>query len=157
MLTRARKLLAISAITACLAAAPALAEADTPQERYDDAFAALLRGDNTTARSGFEAFLRLHPRHDLAAEASHWLGELALARRDNASAASAFSTTVRRFPDSERAAESYFRLGVAQARMGERAAACRTFARFTGAYPDASASLAQRVSNEAARTGCGGR
>lgn len=156
MLSRARRLLAIT-LLAIFSASPAFAEADTPEERYNDAFAALLRGDDDRARSGFEAVLRLHPSHELAAEASHWLGELALARRDNAGAATAFSTTVRRYPDSERAAESFFRLGVAQARMGDRAVACRTFARFSGAYPDASASLTQRVANEASRSGCGRR
>lgn len=152
--TKAGKAIMAGILGALAVTGAAAGEASTPQAQYDESFGALLRGNNAAAESGFRRFIQRYPRHALAPEASHWIGEMALARRDNAGAIRAFSDTVARYPSSPRAPESWFRLGVAQARIGQRGQACQTFGQLLVRYPRAEASLLQRANVEARRTGC---
>lgn len=95
--------------------------------RWDDAFAA------------FGDFLRAHPEHELAANATYWRGEARYAQRRYADALTDFVTVISRFARSEKAADALFKLGMCQRRLGDEAAAARSFQKLKQQYPSSEA------------------
>lgn len=94
-----------------------------PQELYDAALGALRRGSVSTARTGFEEFLRSHPQHRLAADAQFNIGQSYEQGREPASAITAYGRVVELYPTSGRAPAALLRMGRLELGRGNRAQA----------------------------------
>ncbi len=129
--------------------------ATSPQTVFEDAFAALRRGDYADAESGFQTFLRQYPQDPLASNAQYWLGRSYFVRRDYGRAAGAFLSSYQDYPNGEKAADSLLDLGVTLIELDQKQDACAAFEQFQQSFPNASDRLQQRLASERARAGCG--
>jgi tol-pal system protein YbgF len=114
------------------AAAPPPAGAD---ELYEASVAALRRGSVSTARSGFEEFLRGNPQHRLAPDAQYQIGQAFEQANDAERAIQAYGRVVELYPTAPRAAAALLRIGQLEAERGNRAAARTRFDQVIRGYP----------------------
>lgn len=111
------------------------ASAVSPEELYNTSLAAFRRGSFSTARTGFEEFLRAYPQHALAAEAQFHVGESYAESRDLPRALEAYGRVLERYPQSPRAPSALFRAGTIELERGNRDAARTMFNQLVTAYP----------------------
>lgn len=114
-------------------AAPPAPEAD-PEELFSTALESFRRGSMTTARAGFQEFLRANPQHRRAGEALFYVGET-YAERDPARAIQLYAQVVRDHPTSPRAPAALYRAGTLEAARGNRSEARTLFSRVVQSYP----------------------
>jgi TolA-binding protein len=74
------------------------------QELFDASLASLRRGSFSTARVGFEEFLRLYPQHALAPDAHFHIGEAYAGSKDVPRAVEAYGRVIDQYPNHPRAA-----------------------------------------------------
>lgn len=117
--------------------APPAADASEAQEVYDTALAAFERNSFSTAREGFEEFLRVAPRHRLAADAQFYVGETYAQSGQADRAVQAFTRVVELHPTSPRASAALFRTGQVELGRNRRDEARARFNQLVRAYPDA--------------------
>lgn len=134
---------------------PSTPQAATPKALFEDAFAALRRGDYDRAEQGFNDFLGRYRDDPLASNAQYWLGRTYFVRRDYGRAAGAFLAGYQDYPDGEKAADSLLDLGVTLIELDQKQDACAAFDQLRQSFPNASARLIQRMESESARAGCG--
>jgi tol-pal system protein YbgF len=106
-----------------------------PDELYNAALAALRRGSHSTARAGFEEFLRSFPQHALASEAQFHIGESFQESREPVRALEAYGRVLERFPNAPKAPTALYRAGLIEAERGNRDAARTMFNQVVTAYP----------------------
>ncbi len=116
---------------------------------YDAALGAFRRGSMTTARAGFQEFLRVAPRDRRAADALFYIGETYARDPDNA--VTAFERVVEQYPASPRAPTALLRIGRVEAGRGNRTEARARFNQIIRAYPRAPE--AEEARTEIARLG----
>jgi tol-pal system protein YbgF len=116
---------------------------------YDAALGAFRRGSMTTARAGFQEFLRVAPRDRRAADALFHIGETYARDPDNA--VQAFERVVEQYPASPRAPTALLRIGRVEAGRGNRTEARARFNQIIRAYPRAPE--AEEARTEIARLG----
>jgi tol-pal system protein YbgF len=109
--------------------------AGAPEELFSAARAALERGSMTTARAGFEEFLRGYPRHERAPEAQLFIGETYEKGNDAARALEAYGRVVELYPASAQAPTALLRAGQIEAARGNTATARKAFDQIIAAYP----------------------
>jgi tol-pal system protein YbgF len=109
------------------------APAGDAQELYDAALGAYRRGSMSTARTGFQEFLRSAPQHRLAAEAQFYVGETYA--REPERAIEAYDRVVELYPTSPRAPAALLRIGKLEAGRGNRAQARARYNELVRAYP----------------------
>jgi tol-pal system protein YbgF len=109
------------------------ADASQAQAVYDAALGAYRRSSMTTARAGFEEFLRVAPRHRLAADAQYYIGETYA--RDPDRAVEAFEAVVERYATSARAPTALLRIARIEEERGNRTEARARFNQIVRAYP----------------------
>ena len=126
------------------------ADASEAQAVYDAALGAYRRNSFTTARAGFEEFLRVAPRHRLAADAQFYIGET-YGTRDPDAAVEAYERVVEAYSASPRAATALLRIGRIEAGRGNRTEARARFNQVIRAYPRSPE--AELARTELARTG----
>lgn len=87
-------------------AASATRETPPPaaQELFDASLASLRRGSFSTARVGFEEFLRLYPQHALAPDAHFHIGEAYAGSKDVPRAVESYGRVIEQYPNHPRAA-----------------------------------------------------
>ncbi|CAA7625652.1 tol-pal system protein YbgF [Magnetospirillum sp. UT-4] len=107
--------------------APAVAAPKTPQGVYDEAYAAAQRGDFASAERGFQEFLDKSPKHELAGNASYWLGDIAFNRKDYGAAAGTFLEAYKKYPKHGKAPDMIYKAGSAFGLMGKKKEACTAF------------------------------
>lgn len=127
------------------------ASAGNAGEVYDAALGAFRRGSMTTARAGFQEFLRVAPRDRRAPDALFYIGETYGREPDNAVAA--FERVVEQHPTSPRAPAALLRIGRVEAGRGNRTEARARFNQIIRAYPRAPE--AEEARTELARLGRG--
>jgi tol-pal system protein YbgF len=133
------------------AGAPAAA-AGSADELYEASVTALRRGSVSTARSGFEEFLRANPQHRLAPEAQFNIGQAFEQGQDPARALEAYGRVVELYPTSPRAPAALLRMGLVEGQRGNRAQARTRFDQLLRAYPNtAEADEARRELNRMGR------
>lgn len=125
-----------------------------PQVLYDKAFASMKKSDYKAAEGQFEAFLALHPKHDLAGNAQYWLGESYYARSQYDKAAVAFADGFKNYRQSQKAPDNLLKLGLTMARLNKKKEACIAFQNFSREYPKVSDAMKKRLENEAKKLGC---
>ncbi|HEX2202836.1 MAG TPA: tol-pal system protein YbgF [Longimicrobium sp.] len=126
------------------------ADASEAQAVYDAALGAFRRNSFTTARAGFEEFLRVAPRHRLAADAQLYIGE-SYGTRDPDAAIEAYERVVEAYSASPRAPTALLRIGRIEAGRGNRTEARARYNQVIRAYPRSPE--AEQARTELARTG----
>jgi tol-pal system protein YbgF len=111
------------------------APAAGPEELYEASVAALRRGSVSTARSGFEEFLRANPQHRLAADAQFNVGQAFEQGQDAARAVQAYERVVEAYPTSPRAPAALLRMGAIEVQRGNRTQARAHLNQLVRAYP----------------------
>lgn len=114
-------------------AAPA---AGTPEELFAASTTALESGSVSTARAGFEEFLRSFPEHPMAADAQFHIGMTYESEGDLERALEAFGRVLELYPASERAPTALYRAAVIEIERGNPDEARELFSRIVSAYPD---------------------
>jgi tol-pal system protein YbgF len=114
------------------AEAPPAGSAD---ELYDTARDALQRGSLSTARAGFEAFVRSYPRDARAADAQLSVGETYEKGDDAAKALDAYQKVLELYPNSSRAPTALLRAAKIERGRGNRDRARSMLNQLTTAYP----------------------
>jgi tol-pal system protein YbgF len=112
-----------------------VAPAAPPEEIYNAALAALRRGSHTTARMGFEEFLRNYPQHELSADAQFHIGESFQEGTDPVRALEAYGRVLEQHPNSPRAPTALYRAGVIERQRGNADRARTMFNQVVTAYP----------------------
>jgi tol-pal system protein YbgF len=115
--------------------APGAAPAGNPDEMYNTALAALRRGSHSTARAGFQEFLRGFPQHALASEAQFHIGESFQESRDPVRALEAYGRVLELYPNAPKAPTALYRAGLIEVERGNRDAARTMFSQVVTAYP----------------------
>lgn len=130
------------------------AEAGTPQEQYEQAFALLSQTDYKGAERALTAFLEQYPSDPLAGNAKYWLGETYYVRGQYAEAAVAFAEGYKTYPDSVKAPDNLLKLGKSLAALDQTADACGTFAELLKRYGNAAPAILQQAKSEQKRLSC---
>jgi tol-pal system protein YbgF len=125
------------------------APAGDAQELYDAALGAYRRGSMSTARTGFQEFLRSAPQHRLAADAQFYVGETYA--REPERAIEAYDRVLELYPTSARAPTALLRIGKLEAGRGNRTQARARFNELVRAYPRSTEATEART--ELARLG----
>lgn len=131
---RARELESRAADTASSGSAAPTGTAD-PEGLFNTALASLRRNSLVTARTGFEEFLRQHPRHALAGEAQFYVGETYAEAGAAEEALRAYARVIRDYPASPKASTALYRAGTIEVRRGNRSEARALFDRVVQSYP----------------------
>ncbi|MGE5547351.1 MAG: tol-pal system protein YbgF [Solirubrobacterales bacterium] len=110
---------------------PALPPAPTPKDAqgtYDEAYAAAQRGDYAAAEKGFTDFLGRFGSHQLAPNASYWLGDIAYVKKDYGTAAATFLEAYKKYPKHSKAPDMIYKAGSSFGLLGKKKEACTAFA-----------------------------
>lgn len=139
------------------AAAPAdgyeLPDGD-PNEQYQHAFNLLRQADYAEAEQALRAFVDAHPEHDLAGNATYWLGETHYVRGQYDQAAVTFAEGFQSYPDGGKAPDNLLKLGMSLAQIDRMDDACGIYAELLDRYPEAPGNILQRARREQAGLGC---
>ncbi len=126
----------------------------TADEQYQYAFDLLRQNKYGDAEQALRTFVDQYPEHELAGNASYWLGETFYVRQDYDNAALAFAEGFQRFPQGGKAPDSLLKLGMSLAALGETADACKAFDELAARYPNASDGVRQRAARERSKNDC---
>ena len=107
--------------------------APTADEAYDTALGAFRRGSLSTARQGFQEFLRIAPDDRRAADAQFYVGEAYT--RDPDAAIAAYQRVVDRYPTSSRTPTALLRMAKLEIARGDRAQARTHLNRILRSFP----------------------
>jgi tol-pal system protein YbgF len=105
-----------------------------PGQMYEMSLQQYRRGSLSTARLGFQEFLRAYPDHERAPDALFYIGET-YAREHPDSAAAVYESIVRQHPRSTRAPAALYKLGLMAEQRGDAASARAHFSRVIAGYP----------------------
>ena len=110
--------------------------AGNPEELFNLSLAALRRGSLTTARAGFEEFLRAFPQHPLAPDAQFHIGESYEEGDDPAPALEAYGRVLELYPNASRAPTALYRAGMIEVERGNEEQARTLLERVVSAFPE---------------------
>lgn len=102
---------------------------------YDQALAKQRAGDAAGAVQGFQSFLKLYPRHELAPNAQYWLGEAYYRMGDNPNAIAAQQKLLVTYPDHLKVPDAMLILANAHSAQGETQQARRTLEDIIAKHP----------------------
>jgi len=128
--------------------------AGSPEEQYAQAFGLLRAGDYSAAAAGLTEFLKAHPTHELAGNATYWLGETYYVRKDYAKAGKYFLDGYQKFPQSRKGADNLLKLGMTLAALDQKKEACQALKEIKKTYPKAPDKVTERASFELDRLRC---
>jgi tol-pal system protein YbgF len=112
---------------------PSTDGAPSADEAYEAAMGAYRRGSLTTAREGFQEFLRIAPADPRAPDAQFYVGESY--SRDPDAAIAAYQRVVERWPSSPRAPAALLRVAKLEIARGDRAPARAHLNQILRSYP----------------------
>ncbi len=125
-----------------------------PQQLYSSAYGYLLGQNYGAAQSGFEEFLRKHPRDALAPDALFWLGESHYMQKNFGDAAEAFDLVTSSYGSSTKAPEAQLRRAASLVQLGRKDDACAALRQLNTKYPNARPVLKTKAEAERQRAGC---
>jgi len=117
-------------------AAPPPEPTATPDQLFQASLAELRRSSMSTARLGFQEFVRMYPTHPRMADVLHYIGETFSVSAPD-SATYYHTQVVTRFPQSERAPTSLYKIGLLAEQRRDPAAARAAYERVIRDYPRA--------------------
>lgn len=126
----------------------------TPEAQYKHATDLLFRSDYANAQRELAAFVKAHPKHDLAGNAQYWLGETHYARGAYRTAATVFAEGYQKYPKSPKGPDNLLKLGMSLVAIKKDDSACVTFARLLKEYPKAPASVRSSARSQRKKLNC---
>jgi tol-pal system protein YbgF len=102
---------------------------------YDQALAKQRAGDAAGAVQGFQTFLKLYPRHELAPNAQYWLGEAYYRMGDYPNAIAAQQKLLVTYPDHLKVPDAMLILANSHSAQGETQLARRTLEDIATKHP----------------------
>ncbi len=117
-------------------AAPSSPPAQTPEELYQAAKRDFDRGDNETARAGFQLFLERHPKAANADNARFWLGETYYREQWYEKAILEYQEVIEKYPNGNKVAASLLKQGLAFANLGDKGNARLILKELIRKYPN---------------------
>lgn len=124
------------------------------QGAYDEAYQSAQRGDYAAAEAGFKAFLQQYPSHQLAGNASYWMGDIAFVRKDFTNAAILFADSYKRYPKHTKAPDMLYKLGASFSQLGKTKEACKAYHLLLAEHPDMPDRLKRAASSERQKLSC---
>lgn len=106
----------------------------TPDQLFQASLRELQRGSRTTARAGFQEYLRTYPTHAQVHAGLYWVGET-FGRENPDSARTYYEQVVARFASSPHAPTSLYKIGLLSEQSGDRGAARAAYQRVIDRYP----------------------
>jgi len=110
----------------------------TPKQQYEFAVNLLYKRDLPAAEIALTAFINRHPKHELADNATFWLGETHFARRNYDQAIKVYYDAYRTYPNGNKAPDILLKLGMSLSTIGEKESACSAFEELASKHPKAS-------------------
>ena len=101
--------------------APPPVAAGNPMDTYNAALRDYQRGNYDLAIEGFEEFLQVNPRSELADNAAYWIGESLFSQKKYREAIQQFDSVVNNYPRSEKVPGALLKKGFSYISVGERA------------------------------------
>jgi tol-pal system protein YbgF len=144
----------LRATEAALTAAQASVPAGGPEAQYQAAFNLMKDGKYDEASAALRDFLAKNPQHELAPNATYWLGEAYYVRRDYPAALAAFEGLLKDYPGNRKTPDALLKVGFCQAELKRTGPARTTLARVVQEFPDTPAAAEAKARLE--RIGIGG-
>lgn len=111
-----------------------VARTPTPDQLFQASLRELQRGSSSTARAGFQEYLRTYPTHSQVSAALYWVGE-SLGRESPDSARAYYEQVVTRFSTSPHAPSALYKIGLRSEERGDRGAARAAYQQVIARYP----------------------
>lgn len=124
------------------------------QGLYDDAYASAQRGDYVNAAVGFKTFLDTYPDHQLAGNASYWLGDIAYVKKDFTTAAGTFLEAYKKYPKHTKAPDMIFKAGAAFGQLAKKKEACMALGILFKEHPNMPDRVKRAATAERQRNEC---
>jgi tol-pal system protein YbgF len=139
--------LELPAESVALSPAPSVVSAGvSPRRMYDTAWADYTNGQWVLAVEGFEAYLKMFPRSELADDAQFYIGQTHYADGQFREAVAAFEQVILNYPDGDVVPEASYKRGLTFDRLGITDRARQAFELVVTNYPDSTmATLAQQA------------
>ena len=129
--------------------------AGTPKAQYNYAYGLLMKRDLPKAEAALKAFLANHPKHELADNATFWLGETHYTRKNYQEAIRVYYDAYRKYPKGNKAPAVLLKLGMSLATIGEKESACSAYDELTKSHPKASPRILGNAARARKSLGCG--
>jgi tol-pal system protein YbgF len=126
----------------------------TPEEQYNHAHELMMKRKMSEAENALKAFLELHPTHELADNASYWLGETHYARENFQEAIRVYYDAYKTYPKGNKAPAVLLKLGMSLASIGEKESACSAYDELTSSHPKAGRRILGNASRMSKQLGC---
>jgi len=94
--------------------------AGTPKAQYNYVYGLLMKRDLPKAEAALKAFLANHPKHELADNATFWLGETHYTRKNYQEAIRVYYDAYKKYPKGNKAPAVLLKLGMSLANIGEK-------------------------------------
>ncbi len=127
----------------------------TPKAQYDYAYGLLMKRDLPKAEAALKAFLANHPKHELADNATFWLGETYYTRKNYQEAIRVYYDAYKKYPKGNKAPAVLLKLGMSLATIGEKESACSTYDELAKSHPKASPRILGNAARARKSLGCG--
>ena len=129
--------------------------AGTPKAQYNYAYGLLMKRDLPKAEAALKAFLANHPKHELADNATFWLGETHYTRKNYQEAIRVYYDAYRKYPKGNKAPAVLLKLGMSLATIGEKESACSAYDELAKSHPKASPRILGNAARARKSLGCG--
>lgn len=110
----------------------------TENELYKVSKQAFDRGDNETARQGFQKFIEIYPKSDQADNARFWIGEIYFNEGWHQKAILEYQDVIEKYPQGNKVPGAYLKQGLAFEKLGEKANALLVLRMLMEKYPKSS-------------------
>ncbi len=145
----------LKAVETALTSAQAPVTTGSPEADYQAAFNLLKEGKYDEAAAALRDFLSRHKEHELASNATYWLGEAHYVRRDYPAALAAFEGMLREYPNARKAPDALLKAGYCQYELQRYGPTRATLTRLVQDYPESPAAAEAKTRLE--RLGAEGR
>ena len=129
--------------------------AGTPKAQYNYAYGLLMKRDLPKAEAALKAFLANHPKHELADNATFWLGETHYTRKNYQEAIRVYYDAYKKYPKGNKAPAVLLKLGMSLATIGEKESACSAYDELAKSHPKASPRILGNAARARKSLGCG--
>ena len=126
----------------------------TPEEQYKHAHGLMMKRKMSEAENALKAFLVRHPKHELADNASYWLGETHYARENFQEAIRVYYDAYKTYPKGNKAPAVLLKLGMSLASIGEKESACSAYDELTSSHPKSGPRILGNASRISKQLGC---
>ncbi len=117
---------------------------DDAKKAYETAYQDFKDKKYRAAREKFEAFIKGHPRHELADNAQFWVAETYYAEKDFEGSILAYETLLKKYPNSKKTSGALLKQGLAFIEIGDKKTGKTILSRLVEKYPHSTEAGAAR-------------